>query len=104
MTPIGQPVVIMRVHLVSVIVLAITRPTAGLEVHLVLLASIRMTLLELVVVKFVSVVPRDRDDATPTVGKVNELVPVVVSTLVHPLGAVTGTHRVFYGGCDTNDW
>lgn len=91
MTPTGQPPVIMRVHLVSVMVLAITRPTAGLDVHLLLLADIRTTLLEFVLVKFRSVVPRDRDDATPTVGHVKFPDPVWLTTLVQMLGAVTGT-------------
>lgn len=50
-----------------------------------------MTLLSLVLVKLCSVVTTDRDDAMPTVGQVNRLVPVWLSTLVQILGAVTGT-------------
>lgn len=87
----GHPVVILRVKVVKVSDLAIWLPMLTLERHVVVLMDIRTTLLDLVLVNFPSVVPSARESSMPTVGQVQLLCCVVLSTLVQCLGAVTAT-------------
>lgn len=87
----GHPVVILRVKVVKVSELAMWLPMCRLEKQVVLFMEIRTTLLDLVLVKFRSVVPRARASAIPTVGQVQLLWCVVLSTRVQCLGAVTAT-------------
>lgn len=87
----GQCPVILRVNVVNVNDLAMWLPMFRLEKHVVLFIEIRTTLLDLVLVKFRSVVPSARESAIPTVGQVHLLWCVVLSTLVHCLVAVTAT-------------